>query len=301
MPQDYKKVSGSSSGPVQRWQKWPGNNVFCCNGSVILGYNYLCGLGTILCLAAPFTLFNVYLIGHTNTINIVIPALSFITACISFVACAFTDPGIIPRCKPGESAEKPIQPMDVDGKPVKFCQTCRIYRPRRAKHCKFCDNCVEKFDHHCPWVGTCVGKRNYRYFACFIFSVTILSGYVTSVCVEFIINESKAAEGRVWWSQLLEAIHGNLVVFTVWLYTFFVFMSVSGLTVYHLNLIRIAQTTNEHIRGKYEEQPNPYDMGCWRNYVNTFTVPRPESLLRLNDQVDAMELELEQEANLMEA
>ena len=54
------------------------------------------------------------------------------------------------------------------------------YSHNSSKHCKFCDKCVEDFDHHCKWLNTCVGKKNYRcvpyddtisYFNCSLFLV----------------------------------------------------------------------------------------------------------------------------------
>jgi len=48
------------------------------------------------------------------------------------------------------------------------CVVCRARRKMRSHHCKECGRCVERLDHHCPWIDNCVGLGNQRAFFCFI-------------------------------------------------------------------------------------------------------------------------------------
>merc|ERR1711948_137772 len=48
------------------------------------------------------------------------------------------------------------------------CVVCRARKQMRSHHCKECGRCVDRLDHHCPWINNCVGLGNQRSFYCFI-------------------------------------------------------------------------------------------------------------------------------------
>ena len=45
-----------------------------------------------------------------------------------------------------------------------FCEYCKEYFPRDFYHCIDCGCCIERLDHHCPWIGRCIGAKNMKYF-----------------------------------------------------------------------------------------------------------------------------------------
>jgi len=50
-----------------------------------------------------------------------------------------------------------------------YCDVCQVYQYNdlNIRHCDDCGCCIVGHDHHCPWMGKCVGKRNMTWFIIF--------------------------------------------------------------------------------------------------------------------------------------
>ncbi|KAG0455133.1 hypothetical protein HPP92_024425 [Vanilla planifolia] len=59
-----------------------------------------------------------------------------------------------------------------------FCAYCEKPKPPRAHHCRSCRICVLDMDHHCPFIGNCVGAANHQYFIFFLISIVVSCSYV---------------------------------------------------------------------------------------------------------------------------
>jgi palmitoyltransferase ZDHHC9/14/18 len=203
-----KKVPTDESRPTHRptraYEEWPGNNRFFLDGFVMTGpkVENLCitiSLISLPCLVTFGTAEPDLRAYNGNSASTIIGVVLYLISMVSLIFTGTCDPGIIPRFHSHPHAvqfdqfalrKRPpkSQTVVVSGKSVvlQYCVTCNIYQPPRCSHCTECDNCVEKFDHHCPWVGTCVGKRNYRYFCCFLYTTFILLFYLLAACCQHV-------------------------------------------------------------------------------------------------------------------
>ncbi|XP_030644309.1 palmitoyltransferase ZDHHC18-B [Chanos chanos] len=289
--------------PRRKWEVFPGKNRFYCDGRIIVARQsgvLPLTLGLILVTSGLFFIFDCpFLVQHLASCIPAIGGVLFVFVIISLLQTSFTDPGILPRATPDEAADIEKQ-IDNPGSSssyrppprtkevlinqqvvkLKYCFTCKIFRPPRTSHCSLCDNCVERFDHHCPWVGNCVGKRNYRFFYTFIVSLSFLTAFIFGCVTTHLALRSQGGNGLVFALQASPASAVELVVcfFSVW--------SILGLSGFHTYLVAANLTTNEDIKGSWsgksgsEETGNPYSYNnIFKNCCAVLCGPMPPSLI----------------------
>ena len=60
-----------------------------------------------------------------------------------------TDPGVIIA-----NEKNSIQnSSDLEKQNYSYCSICQLYRPKGAFHCDRCNVCIERYDHHCIFMG----------------------------------------------------------------------------------------------------------------------------------------------------
>ncbi|KAK7290731.1 hypothetical protein RIF29_05360 [Crotalaria pallida] len=284
--------------PRRVYQVWRGGNKFLCGGRLVFGPDVASLFLTIFLIAGPSIAFcvKIYLkirdrSDDVNWYPVLIGGLVLAVLDLLFlILTSARDPGIVPRnSKPPEfddTFDIPTPSMEwingstphlklprtkdiiVNGHTVKvkFCDTCLLYRPPRTSHCSICNNCVQRFDHHCPWVGQCIGMRNYRFFFMFISTSTVLCIYV------FVFSWIGLAQHGVLKTMAHDYVSDFLV-----LYCFIAVWFVGGLTAFHFYLVCSNQTTYENFRYQYDKKGNPYNKGSLRNIGETLCSRIPAS------------------------
>ncbi|RNF12623.1 DHHC containing zinc finger protein [Trypanosoma rangeli] len=270
-----------------------GNTRVCLQGRLCLGPDYLLMVATVLLIVVSSFFFISCAIG----LGARVACGCFAVVTLGFIFCSTTmDPGICPKGPPPLGDAPPLEPLEEDVSYIdengqeqhvlvkrKWCYGCNNYRPLRAVHCRFCDVCIARRDHHCPWVGTCVGERNYRFYFFFLWSslglaLTVLIGGIQSLVLRVLLLSRDAAYANrsVFFAALVETHFVEPLLVLVAAGTCFL---VAPLAVFHLMLATRNMTTMEEMRGEVG-QVHYYDRGrCLENLKASLCAPMPLSIL----------------------
>ncbi|KAG7266168.1 hypothetical protein CRUP_012499 [Coryphaenoides rupestris] len=237
-----------------------------------------------------------------------------------FYLCITSDPGTVTPAwvTPASGAQQAsgagqLRIYPYDGRmfhPGVLCPTCRVVKPARSKHCRVCDRCVHRFDHHCVWLNNCVGAQNARYFLLYLLSVCSMAGSVALLTGDMLLHATlrsgllsssyldrhgqRQPAGPLFVIQHLFLTFPRIVFMLGFL--LLVLLLLSGYGLFHGYLLLVNQTSNEWSKsrglacrrcrsgqsadGFCGPAPDPprrhfYSRGVWRNLAEICFPFRP--------------------------
>ena len=173
LPQKNLKYYNADNG----YYKFVGKSIFVFMNSnddplIIIGPDW----PLVACLFSIFNFFYIMIIikfwGRFTLNNKLVNQISYWIFMISFSHTSFINQGF-PK---NSSSRRNGNPREK----YYFCSECQFYIERTLDcfHCDKCGICIEGQDHHCPWIGKCVGKNNAISFYIFTISAIFSMFYI---------------------------------------------------------------------------------------------------------------------------
>ena len=245
-----------------------GKNKLWCSNKFITGEKFYNMIFTFFLISIPYILSIIFFLKlgplklYKNIIYIIISSLLYIVHIYSMIKGGCTDPGILPRQNDDlyYSTCRINMRYRVGGHIVKYnyCYSCYLFRPPRTSHCAVCDNCVERFDHHCLWLGTCIGKKNYKYFYALLGSLNLNAIFQIIFCAYVISLEVKNIKNKENKGYSFIIVIGTIILYNL----LFEIIFIGKLFVLHTYLVFKGLTFYEYSKEKMKSYPgglNPYD------------------------------------------
>jgi len=161
---------------------------------------------------------------------------------------------------------------DSDTKRTRYCLMCNVFKPLRCHHCSLCNRCVLNMDHHCPWIRSCIGFYNRKFFIQMVFYLII--AVISTVIANFTSTYNLVYETVKNYDKIKFDFYFFVKVLYVIVYLIDSIMSVilSQFFKFHITLILENKTTIETLDHKGKEFKSKYDRGKWNNWIQVMGI-----------------------------
>ncbi|KAG0321093.1 Palmitoyltransferase zdhhc14 [Podila horticola] len=216
--------------PIRNYKVFPGRNMFFCGGRIMTSRDFPAFLIAIMLLLIPTGLFH----GFT---------------------ASFYPPSGLPRLKEVQVGIYTVR--------LKYCDTCKIYRPPRCSHCRQCDNCV----------------------------AAVYAFLTAALCLTHLLllyhDRQRTSEGPGRVSFTNDAMAKAPVSSLVMVYATVMGLAVGSLASYHFWLATMNRTTHEQLSASMMRPhvvDNPFDRGSvFSNCAAVLCRPPTRSYIRRRD------------------
>ena len=193
---------------------------------------------------------------HTSFLGLVL----YILLSWSYTVAVFRDPGSPVSSNggysylPAQEAQRGSSLTVKSSGGMRYCKKCEARKPDRAHHCSTCKRCVLKMDHHCPWLATCLGLRNYKAFVLFLVYTTLFCLVCFAVSMGWLYSEV-LSDGQ--YNDNLMPVNDLVLAVVSGIFA----LALGGFTAWHISLAWRNQTTIEKL------ETTRY-LSTWRNSMH---------------------------------
>jgi hypothetical protein len=203
-----------------------------------------------------FTYINYYIL-DTNEVYLSNFKLLQFGICIYLVTMILINYILAIITDPGRPEKRSLETSDQIN-PENYCFKCEVTKPNRTHHCTSCHRCYLKMDHHCPWLGNCVGLHNQKYFYLFVFYTFIGSTYIFAGLLQkilFVEDMMKRTDAQI------SLMHALLVLYSG---------VITGLSIIGVGILFVLQTylilnnmTSVEFTKYRKKEDSPYYSNCY--------------------------------------